>query len=108
MSGSNAHAAPDSIALDAHGLTIEWEDARFRLAASHLRSQCRCAACRQSALQGAPVVPVPDLQLTNASPAGSYGVQLHFSDGHDRGIYPWSYLRELAAARPGGNASIPA
>jgi DUF971 family protein len=25
-----------------------------------------------------------------------YGVQLVFDDGHERGIYPWSYLRELA------------
>lgn len=102
MSGDNAHAAPQSIALDAHGLSIAWEDGQFRLAASDLRRQCRCAACRQSALQGVPVVPVPDLQLTDASPVGSYAVQLHFSDGHDRDIYPWSYLRELAAARPGG------
>ncbi|WP_413049183.1 gamma-butyrobetaine hydroxylase-like domain-containing protein [Pseudomonas phoenicis] len=38
-----------------------------------------------------------------------YGVQLVFSDGHDCGIYPWDYLRELgstpdesAQARVGG------
>ncbi len=23
-----------------------------------------------------------------------YGVQLLFDDGHERGIYPWSYLRD--------------
>ncbi|TSB05993.1 DUF971 domain-containing protein, partial [Pseudomonas aeruginosa] len=23
-----------------------------------------------------------------------YGVQLVFDDGHERGIYPWSYLRD--------------
>ncbi|MDA3875695.1 MAG: gamma-butyrobetaine hydroxylase-like domain-containing protein [Halothiobacillus sp.] len=28
---------------------------------------------------------------------GGYGVQIIFQDGHDRGIYPWAYLRELAA-----------
>ncbi|RUW64645.1 gamma-butyrobetaine hydroxylase-like domain-containing protein, partial [Mesorhizobium sp. M4B.F.Ca.ET.049.02.1.2] len=27
---------------------------------------------------------------------GSYAIRLVFSDGHDRGIYPWSYLREIA------------
>jgi DUF971 family protein len=27
-------------------------------------------------------------------------VNLEFSDGHARGIYPWSYLAELAADRP--------
>nr|WP_234825174.1 gamma-butyrobetaine hydroxylase-like domain-containing protein [Cupriavidus necator] len=24
-----------------------------------------------------------------------YGVQIVFSDGHDRGIYPWRYLQAL-------------
>jgi prepilin-type processing-associated H-X9-DG protein len=27
---------------------------------------------------------------------GSYGVNIAFSDGHDRGIYPWSYLAQLS------------
>jgi DUF971 family protein len=26
---------------------------------------------------------------------GSVGVQLFFSDGHNRGIYPWAYLRQI-------------
>lgn len=26
-----------------------------------------------------------------------YGVQLVFSDGHERGIYPWAYLRDLVS-----------
>jgi DUF971 family protein len=32
----------------------------------------------------------------DALPIGRYAIQLHFSDGHDRGIYPWAYLRELS------------
>ena len=27
---------------------------------------------------------------------GSYAINIAFSDGHDRGIYPWAYLREIA------------
>jgi DUF971 family protein len=27
---------------------------------------------------------------------GSVGLQLFFSDGHERGIYPWPYLYALA------------
>ncbi|WP_459569001.1 gamma-butyrobetaine hydroxylase-like domain-containing protein [Cupriavidus sp. 8B] len=27
-----------------------------------------------------------------------YGVQIVFSDAHERGIYPWAYLRTLGAA----------
>jgi DUF971 family protein len=37
----------------------------------------------------------PGLRITEIHPVGAYGVQLVFSDGHDRGIYPWTYLREL-------------
>ena len=34
--------------------------------------------------------------LTEAEPVGNYAVRLIFDDGHDTGIYTWSYLRELA------------
>jgi DUF971 family protein len=34
-----------------------------------------------------------------------YGVQIVFSDAHERGIYPWAYLRTLGAA-PGAWALI--
>jgi DUF971 family protein len=27
--------------------------------------------------------------------AQGYGLQLVFSDGHERGIYPWAYLSSL-------------
>ncbi len=26
---------------------------------------------------------------------GDYGINIGFSDGHARGIYPWSYLSQL-------------
>jgi DUF971 family protein len=29
-------------------------------------------------------------------PVGGFGVNIHFSDGHDRGIYPFVYLKELS------------
>ena len=96
MNATDINEAPSAIALDPQGLDVHWGDAKFRLAAVHLRSQCRCAACKQLALQSTPVIAEPGVQLTDATPVGSYAVQLHFSDGHERGIYPWSYLRELA------------
>lgn len=92
----NQDFAPQHITLDAHGLSIQWDDAPTRLEAVHLRQQCRCAACKQLASQGSTVVAAPNLKLVDVSPVGSYGVQLHFSDGHARGIYPWSLLRSLA------------
>lgn len=96
MNAAVINEAPSEIALDPQGLNVHWGNVKFRLEAADLRSQCRCAACKQLALQGTPVIADAGVQLLNATPVGSYAVQLHFSDGHERGIYPWSYLRELA------------
>ena len=35
-----------------------------------------------------------DVEITNIEPAGSYAIQLTFSDGHDTGIYSWELLHE--------------
>ncbi len=40
------------------------------------------------------------IAVTNVEPMGGYAVHLAFSDGHNRGIFPWSYLRALAAEAP--------
>ena len=36
------------------------------------------------------------VRITAIEPVGNYGVRLRFDDGHDTGIYAWSYLRDLA------------
>ncbi len=38
-----------------------------------------------------------DVEITGVEPVGTYAVQLVFSDGHDSGLYTWSYLYELGA-----------
>jgi DUF971 family protein len=35
-----------------------------------------------------------DVEITHIEPAGSYAIQLSFSDGHDTGIYSWELLYE--------------
>jgi DUF971 family protein len=37
------------------------------------------------------------LRLVRIEPVGEQALNLGFSDGHDRGIYPWAYLRQLGA-----------
>ena len=37
-----------------------------------------------------------DVTIQNLAPVGQYAVQPHFSDGHDTGLYSWSYLYWLA------------
>ena len=36
--------------------------------------------------------------ITAVEPVGHYAVRLVFDDGHDSGLYTWSYLRELGDA----------
>jgi len=39
------------------------------------------------------------VKLINLEPVGNYGLKLIFDDGHDSGIYSWSYLYELATSQ---------
>lgn len=87
--------SPLSLHLEASGLQIEWPDARHTLPAAQLRSNCRCAECQRLVLTGTPQAPADALQLVGATPIGQYAIQLHFSDGHQRGIYPWPHLRQI-------------
>ena len=98
-------AAPLSLALAPHALTLHWSDAESSISAPTLRAGCRCAPCQSARLRGEPAAIDVTLTLTDALPIGHYAVQLRFSDGHDRGIYPWAYLKELAGeAIPGAGA----
>lgn len=36
-----------------------------------------------------------DVAIERIEPIGHYAVRLVFSDGHDTGLYSWTYLREL-------------
>lgn len=73
-------------------LRLSWPDGRESLFShAQLRRQCPCSQCRAFRLKG--MVPLVDdhVRLIALNLQG-YGVQLVFSDGHQRGIYPWAYL----------------
>lgn len=37
--------------------------------------------------------------ISRAEAVGNYAVRLHFNDGHNTGIYTWSYLAKLGAGQ---------
>ena len=85
-------------------LSITWEDgATVAFPAAWLRERSRDAGSIRVAVNGWAVPAVPDLTISNVEPIGNYAVRLEFSDGHDRGIFPWAYLAELAASVPSRN-----
>lgn len=90
-------AFPSTVHLSAQQLELQWaDDLPHALPASYLRQHCHCTHCRRSGMAEALAHSSVGVTLTDATPVGQYGVQLHFSDGHNRGIYPWAYLRSLA------------
>jgi DUF971 family protein len=90
--------APDEAAILGGGreLRLSWGARRTTLQASVLRLKCRCAWCTRARIDGRFPENFDGVALTGAEPLGGYAVHLTFSDGHDRGIYPWTYLRTLA------------
>jgi DUF971 family protein len=93
-------AWPESIEWHANSKTLRmtWQgETEVHMSAKFLRDSCRCASCEQARRQGqAPRVTDSSLDVLQILPVGVAGLQLHFSDGHDRGIYPWSYLKQLS------------
>lgn len=86
-------------------LRITWNDqAQHDLAVRKLRDVCPCATCREvrNAKPATPeLLPVLrkeetlPLRIVNMRPVGNYAYAIHFSDGHDTGIYTLAFLREL-------------
>jgi DUF971 family protein len=85
----------------ATALALTWPDCGVtRLGAERLRRASRAATEIRRQVDGIELVISPELRVASIETIGNYALRLSFSDGHDRGIYPWSYLRELADQRP--------
>jgi DUF971 family protein len=93
-------AAPRSLAVSPSALVVRWDDATATLPAATLRACCRCAPCQAARLRGQPAAEGSAVDLVDAQAVGHYALQLAFSDGHERGIYPWTFLRELGDLLP--------
>lgn len=81
-------------------LTIKWsDDAETHYKAIELRRNCPCASCvnewtGQKMLKDESIP--EDLSISSTSVVGRYALNFHFSDGHNTGIFSFSYLRKLS------------
>ncbi|ORE97813.1 DUF971 domain-containing protein [Aurantimonas sp. 22II-16-19i] len=85
------------VAKDRRLLTVVWPDgARDEFSAEMLRVLSPSAEVRghseadRKTMSGKRDVTIADLQ-----PIGHYAIRIVFSDGHDSGLFSWSYLSEL-------------
>ncbi len=80
-------------------LSITWDDgAQSHLPAAHLRANARDAWTKRELIDTGAVAIAPGLAIEDIQPVGSFGVNLRFSDGHDKAVFPFVYLRELSSA----------
>jgi DUF971 family protein len=77
-------------------LALRWADGReARVTHARLRAVCPCSACRALRRNVGEVAVDAMVRLADIEPVGAYGLNLTFSDGHRRGIYPFAMLAQL-------------
>lgn len=99
---ANAASPPEEIRLnrDRNQLTVTFADASYTLSAEMLRVTSPSAEVQgHSPSERVTLGGKRDVKITRIDPVGNYAVKLGFSDGHDTGIFSWSYLRKLGAER---------
>jgi ATP-binding protein involved in chromosome partitioning len=78
-------------------ITFKWPDGHESVyGARALRLACRCALCVEET-SGKPILDpatVPEtVRAKNIGLVGQYGISIHWTDGHDTGIYNFRDLR---------------
>ena len=87
-----------NIADDGRSLDIEWQSGdRDFLDTRRLWRDCPSAHARRRRMDHPDLEPDRNLRIVSVTPIGLYAINIAFSDGHARGIYPWPLLRQFAA-----------
>jgi DUF971 family protein len=77
-------------------LALRWPDgSEARITHARLRAVCPCSECRAQRRTGIEVDVTETVRLAAIEPVGAYALNLTFSDGHRRGIYPYEMLAAL-------------
>ena len=96
------------VSREQRAVTIRWQDGHQSvLPFDLLRRECPCAQCgdlRASRIVhgdmsltvlSTPVSKPGEVHVAEVRPVGRYALSFAWSDGHDLGIYAYSFLREL-------------
>jgi len=100
---------PEHIAVSkSKGIKIDWKDGHHSdYPLARLRDSCPCATCTgahgtepQKTGYSSPVKEAfpmfkPALKMLSVEPVGNYAIRIHWSDGHNSGIYSWEHFRQI-------------
>ena len=90
-------------------MVLTWEDAtRQEVGLDELRRLCPCALCEGNRMaqeaDGLHIITSDELHATadvsEVIPVGRYAIQIRWHDGHDTGIYTYTYLKSLGTVTP--------
>lgn len=88
-----------TVSADRSKLSIMWADGdQTNISARLLREAGRSSDAVRARLDGGGSHGDSSALISTVELVGHYAVNIVFSDGYDRGIYPWSYLRGLEPA----------
>src|SRR5258708_16910895 len=93
---------PSEIRLNPAGgvVTVACGDgARFELRAEYLRVESPSAEVRGHGGPKTIVLGKQDVKISGLEPVGNYAVRIGFDDGHDSGLYSWTYLHQLGSEK---------
>jgi DUF971 family protein len=97
-----------AVSREKRQVRIRWRDGHDSVYTFDLlRAECPCALCNDRrntqsasaspglAVLSGPVIRPGEIQATAAKPVGRYAINFVWSDGHDSGIYSYTYLRGM-------------
>ena len=99
---------PTGLKVEQGSLVISWNDSTEQsIKITELRDRCPCANCRdrrsadsnESVGTSLPVLAIEQIQelkIDRMEPAGNYAYTIHFSDGHNNGLFTFEFLRSFA------------
>lgn len=95
--GTSHHPTEIRVKREEKVLEIDFDDGKsFRLPAELLRVESPSAEVQgHSPSQKRIVAGKRAVGIRGLEPVGHYAVRIQFDDGHETGLFTWSYLREL-------------
>lgn len=93
--------------LDKNELSLTWnDDSASKISLKYLRDECPCAGCKGETIlfktfrpPKPPIVSPEMYRIKSINVVGDYAIKIAWKDGHDTGIYSWTYLKTLESGQ---------